>query len=193
RRVMRPLNTLASATNAAVLLLHHLGKQSEEAQAGVRAYRGRGASSSGASARLVLLLTPDAGEPERVTLACAKSKGERFPDTIMRLDQAARWFRATDERPARMPTNYELLVEAVCAAGRAMTRREIDNALEGKVKKATITRDLRAAVECGDLVKSRHGLYEAMANAQILETLQAIESKKGGHGQYEAAANAQML
>lgn len=64
----------------------------------------------------MLLLTPDAGEPERITLSCVKSKGESFPATIMRLDRAARWFRATDERPARTPTNYELVVEAVRAA-----------------------------------------------------------------------------
>lgn len=184
RRVMLPLGTLASAADAGVLLLHHLGKQSEGAQQSVSAYRGRGASASGASARLVLLLTPDTGEPGRVTLSCAKSKGESFPDTVMRLDKDARWFRATDERPPITMTNYERVVEAVRAAGRALERREIDDALAGKVATATITRELSAAVRRGDLIKGKRGLYELAANAQMLKPIGdehlSISDSEGG-------------
>jgi hypothetical protein len=66
RKVMRPLAKLASDTGAAILLLHHIGKLSEDAQGGTKAYRGRGASAFGAAARLVLLLKPDSKNPDLV-------------------------------------------------------------------------------------------------------------------------------
>jgi RecA-family ATPase len=44
RQVMKPLAKLASDTGAAILLLHHIGKLSEDSQASTKAYRGRGAS-----------------------------------------------------------------------------------------------------------------------------------------------------
>ena len=88
-RVMKPLASVAKETGAAVLLIHHIGKQSEDAQAGVAAYRGRGASATGTFARLVLVMNQDKIDRDRVVLTCAKSKGRRFEDTSLKLDPVA--------------------------------------------------------------------------------------------------------
>ena len=57
--VMQPLKKMAKDANAAVWLLHHIGKQNEDGQASVGAYSGRGGSNIGALARTVVLLKPD--------------------------------------------------------------------------------------------------------------------------------------
>ncbi len=113
RKVMKPLAKLASDTGAAVLLLHHIGKLSEDSQASTKAYRGRGASAIGAAARMVLLLKQDANNPDLVSLSCAKVKGKKFSDTLLKLDRDARWFVNTYKTPPKELTSYQRVVEGV--------------------------------------------------------------------------------
>src|SRR5581483_9429545 len=80
RRIWQPLQKLARQTNAAILVLHHVGKRSEDSQSPERVYRGRGASASGAFARAVWILTPDPAIEGVVTLSCVKAKGEKPAD-----------------------------------------------------------------------------------------------------------------
>jgi hypothetical protein len=169
RALQKPLRGLAAATDATVIYSHHIGKAGEAGAAREsRAYRGRGASAYGCFARSVFNLEPDAKDRDRVTLACAKSKGVAFDDVVMRLDRAARWFEVTNETPPRIKTNYELVVEAVNEFGRAATRKEIEFALAGKVTKSSVGRSLEEGVMRGDLIKPKHGLYELAANTQKL-------------------------
>ncbi len=170
KRVMRPLAALAKETGAAVLVLHHLGKQSEDSLTSNRAYRGRGASAIGASARLVMLLQPDSHDRECVVLSCAKSKGEHFEDVVMRLDRNSRWFSVVSQL-SKKNSSYEAVIEAVCAFGRAARRKEIAEALTGKLADSTVTRHLTEAVVRGDLKSPKHGWYEPAANTQMLTSI----------------------
>jgi replicative DNA helicase len=53
RKVWRPLQKLARDCDAAILVLHHVGKRNEDSQTPERVYGGRGASASGGAARAV--------------------------------------------------------------------------------------------------------------------------------------------
>lgn len=91
RYVMTPLKILGKEANAAVLLLHHIGKQSEDATAINAAYSGRGGSNFGALSRTVIKLsTPDKAEKSRIVFSVAKSKGFHLPDLMMKLDKDSR-------------------------------------------------------------------------------------------------------
>ncbi len=169
RALQKPLRGLAAATDATVIYSHHIGKAGEAGAAREsRAYRGRGASAYGCFARSVFNLEPDAKDRDRVTLACAKSKGVAFDDVVLRLDRAARWFEVTNEMPPCIKTNYELVIEAVSEFGRAATRKEVETALDGSVTRSSVGRSLDEGVLRGDLIKPKHGLYALAANTQIL-------------------------
>lgn len=160
RRAMRPLGKLAAETGAAILVLHHPGKYSENAPQAIRAYRSRGASSIGAYVRLMLTLKrQDEKDAEWVDLICEKSKGDDFADVALRLDAAARWFTRTDLTPVRITSSYELVVEAVRSIGDAVRRSDLEKALEGKVRKSRVGEILAEALKVGDLLKSKHGSY----------------------------------
>jgi hypothetical protein len=168
---MQPLKNLAKDVSAALLLLHHIGKQSEEAQSGNKAYRGRGASVVGALSRLVLLLTPDKHEKGRVFLSCPKSKGPCFEDLVMKLDPDSRWFTVTDETPPKEISSYELVVSTVIGFSREVKRKEIDQALRSRLSVSSITRELSEALKRGDLESPKHAWYRAPANAHMLSPI----------------------
>ena len=86
----------------------------------------------------------------------------------MRLDRAARWFEVTNETPPRIPSNYELLIDALRGLDRPARREDIETALDDAMPKATLTRTLKEAVGRGDVVKQAYGLYQLAANAQML-------------------------
>lgn len=159
RKVMLPLASLASVSGTGVLLLHHIGKYNEDSQSGIRAYRGRGASAGGASARLVLLMTPEPGAPDRVVLSCAKSKGARFGDTILELNREDRWFSAICEAPSNTSDNYKTVIEIMCAEGKPMRRAEIVKRLKSKLNSRSIERILADAIATGDLHRPSRGTY----------------------------------
>jgi hypothetical protein len=171
RKVMRPLAKLASDTGAAVLLLHHIGKLSEDAQAGTKAYRGRGASSIGAAARMVLLLKQDSNDPDLVGLSCAKVKGKKFSDVLLRLQRDARWFVNTGTAPAKELTGYRRVVEFVIGFGRSVKRSEIEKALKNSISKSQIGKHLTEAVERSDLVSAKYGHYSTPEVAQSLDAI----------------------
>lgn len=175
RKVMRPLSKLASDTGAAILLLHHIGKLSEDAQAGSKAYRGRGASAIGAAARLVLLLKQDSNDPDLVGLSCAKVKGKKFSDVLLQLQRDARWFVNTYKAPAKELTSYQRVVEAVKGFGRPVKRSEIEKELKKLISAQQIGKHLKAAVERGDLVSPKYGYYSTPEDAQSLD---AIDDEK---------------
>lgn len=169
-RVMKPLANFAREINAAVLLLHHVGKQSEDSQARNTAYRARGASASGAAARMTVLLNAHPIDRQSVILHCAKSKGTSFEDVVLRLDNETRWFSPTNEAPPRTVSSYERVVTAVRNYGGDIQRKEIDRLLPG-ISKATITRQLREAEKLGDLFKPKVGHYCARELGQSVGTI----------------------
>lgn len=171
RKVMRPLSKLASDTGAAILLLHHIGKLSEDAQAGTKAYRGRGASAIGAAARLVLLLKQDSNDPNLVGLSCAKVKGKKFSDVLLQLQRDARWFVNTYKAPAKELTSYQRVVEVVKEFGGQVKRSEIERELKRLISAQQIGKHLKAAVERGDLVSPKYGYYSTPEDAQSLDAI----------------------
>jgi hypothetical protein len=170
QKVMRPLMKLAMDTEAAILLVHHIGKQSEDSQSGTKAYRGRGASVTGTFPRLVLMMKQDTNDRSLVSLTCAKVKGKPFSDTLLRLTDS-RWFKNTGKPPVREPSSYERVVKYVKEFGRAVKRSEIDEALKDLISDSTIGKHLKAAVERGDLIPTRYGHYAAPEDAQSLDAI----------------------
>jgi hypothetical protein len=168
--VMQPLKKMAKDANAAVWLLHHIGKQNEDGQATVGAYSGRGGSNIGALARTVVLLKPDKHDPERVVFSIPKAKGFRLEPLLVRLDADARWFITSKETPLPQPTNYELVVSTVKIYGRPMKRKEINAALAESMSMQTITRHLEQALTRGDLVTPKYGFYCAPELADLSES-----------------------
>lgn len=158
RVVIKPLRKLARTLRCAVLIAHHIGKSNEDSAArDTRAYRGRGASTFGCGGATVLLMTADAHDPNRVTLACPKRKdgGEEY-ERVFLLDRQARWFRLTDDTPPHIPTSYELVLQTVV---QPMTRKEIVAALKGQLSARAVDEALQQAVSRIDLSKAKHGLY----------------------------------
>jgi RecA-family ATPase len=164
--VMQPLKKLAKDANAAVLLLHHVGKQNEDGRTSVGAYAGRGGSAIGALSRSVALLKIDAQDPERIVFSVPKAKGYRLEPLLMRLDHEARWFIPTNEAVTPRPTSYELVVSTVKSCGEPVKRKEIDATLKGEISVATIGRNLEEAVSRGDLINPKYGFYAAPENTQ---------------------------
>lgn len=171
RKVMRPLSKLASDTGAAILLLHHIGKLSEDAQAGTKAYRGRGASAIGAAARMVLLLKQDSNDPDLVGLSCAKVKGKKFSDVLLKLQRDARWFVNTGKVPAKELTRYQHVLEFVRKSGRVVKRSEIVGALKNSISESQIGKHLTEAVEREALISPKYGYYAAPEHAQSLDAI----------------------
>jgi hypothetical protein len=171
RKVMMPLAKLASDTGAAILLLHHIGKLSEDSQASTKAYRGRGASAIGAAARMVLLLKQDANDQDLVSVSCAKVKGKKFSDVLLKLDREARWFVNTHKAPAKELTSYQRVVEVVRGFGRLVKRCEIDKELKNLISPQQIGKHLKTAVEREDLVSPKYSYYAAPEHAQSLDTI----------------------
>ncbi len=162
-RVMSPLKKLAREANAAVLLQHHVGKQSEEARTNTHAYLGRGGSNLGALARSVITLTvPDRKDPERVILSVPKSKGYHLPDVVMRVDRDSRWFVVKDEAAPKVESSLDDVVQAVV---REMRTSEIVKALDGKHKKRTVEGNLRLAIKQEKLRKVGRGKYAPVTSA----------------------------
>jgi hypothetical protein len=163
--IMRPLRGLAKDCGAALIAAHHIGKaKSEEGQTREASHKGRGASSFADMSRLVLNLERD-GVNDTVILSCPKVKGQKFNDTVLRLDLEKRWFEITGER--KEPSNFELLLD-VFSDGLPHERAELDLELDGLMSKQTVTRLLSEAVKRGNLKKLGHGKYQ---NAQMLTPL----------------------
>jgi len=158
RKVWRPLQKLAREADAAILVIHHVGKRTEDGQTPERVYRGRGASASGAFARSVWILTPDSVAPGLVTLSCAKIKGETPPDLRFQLDQSTRWFKPVE--PVTTPPSW--LDQIIAAVTARTTTAEVVNKLKGDLSERSVSDYLAEAVELGKIRKVKKGVYEPL-------------------------------
>src|SRR5262249_27643798 len=149
------LQKLARDCDAAILVLHHVGKRSEDSQAPERVYRGRGASASGGAARAVWLLAPDPVTPGLSTLPCVKAKGDTPADVRMQLDPATRWLK-TLEAVAHAPSPLEIIVSTVT---KEMSTAQIVAALKERIKDRAVKDYIAEALEQGLIRKVKHGWY----------------------------------
>lgn len=160
--VMKPLKRFAGLTDAAVLASHHIGKSKlEDGATKEGAHKGRGASAFSDLSRVVFNLETDAAGG--VILSCGKIKGEKFADTILLYDKETRWFSRQGD--SKIVSTYETVLE-LFAEGKSYRRKEVDEMLDGEMSKATITRNLKSAVERGDLIREKM-LYSK--NTHLLE------------------------
>lgn len=162
RKIWRPLQKLARDSDAAVLVIHHVGKRSEDSQTPEAVYRGRGASASGAFARAVWILTPDINIPGLVTLSCKKMKGQKPPDIRFQLNPDTRWFAETTPPP---PTKSSLQ-QVVETVNGTKSVSEIAAALPD-LSRATVEKKLAEAVSAGFLEKMVRGRYRRPDNSVI--------------------------
>lgn len=134
-KILKPMMQLARETNSGVLLVHHIGKTSEDGNGADRAYKARGASAFGAYCVMTLnLLTRRENNVEFLELGYGKVKDAKRDDLYLNLDDETRWFTASDERmplPATeatyarvlhefsetMPTARKVVLEAVSSEG----------------------------------------------------------------------------
>jgi hypothetical protein len=181
---MHPLKRFAKLTNAGVLTAHHIGKaklENGETKEGV--HRGRGASAFADKSRTIFNLDKDGDE--RVILSCPKLKGEKFADTIFKYDKDRRLFER--QGITMIVTNYEILLDAF-ENNKGYKRKDIDEILEGEMSKATITRNLRIAIERGDLIKAKTH-YSKNAHSLLSDNQTGAETQQNQAFQ----ENAQML
>lgn len=153
-KIMRPLRRLARKTDAGLLAAHHIGKAKlEDGAARENAHKGRGASSISDQSKVVFNL--ETGTNGDVILSCPKIKGEKFDDVILLYDKEKRWFSRQGE--IKNISNYEIVLK-LFADGKSYRRKEIDEMLDGEMSKVTVTRNLKSAVERGELYRAK-GIY----------------------------------
>lgn len=168
RVVISPLKKLANKTNACVLLVHHIGKLNE-GKANDSLYRGRGASSLAAAARLIINMDhlrdgDNAVVKEHVRVHCAKVKGPSFDDRVFRLNFAERWFEATDIQIAGPDAKQDQIIALVdTQLKRAeIIARAMANGFE-ESQTRSIERAVQFGVSTGYLRKCGHGRWEPTA------------------------------
>lgn len=177
--VMRPLRRLAQDCNAALIALHHVGKsRSEEGQIREASHKGRGASAFADQSRIVLNLSRDNVDRNSVVLSCAKLKGKKFDNVLLRLDPQVRWFSRQGTRLE--PTPYEMLLE-IFSDGEEHTTQEVKVELDGLVSERSVKRLLKEGVDRSDLFKVKHGIYKKMPEGEAYkdDTSALTESDKG--------------
>jgi hypothetical protein len=159
--VMKPLMKLARRLNCLVVLIHHVGKaKAEEGAAREQAHRGRGASAWADFSTSIFNLDADPHDKERVTVTCGKRKNGGDYERVLRLDRQRRWFKATDETPAKPVTNDDLVLEAMQAIGsREMQTAEIIKALAGRVKRRTVMDCLNRLNQAGKIENTERGWW----------------------------------
>jgi hypothetical protein len=158
RVVIGPIQKLLKDCGAAGLLIHHIGKF--ESRAGSHIYASRGASALPAYSRVVFGLSNDK-RTDCVILSCVKIKGVRFEDTILRLDQTNRWFapvvQPNSNAPQTRRTTYQRVIDLVTCE---LSRKEINDLAQALgISTASVGRELRNALDRGDLVNTSRGRY----------------------------------
>jgi hypothetical protein len=183
-RIMKKLTGLAQRLNCVVVFLHHIGKaKQEEGQTSQIVHRGRGGSSYSGFSHAIFNLVADPVSRERVTLECAKIKGERFQDTVLNLDLETRWFVSAGA-VVKTQSPYEQVLGVF--NGAPLKRAAIMDRLPD-LARGTLDRCLREAVDAGDLIKEKGGAYRRFEKFSIshayrdenlrnsLETTQDVE------------------
>lgn len=159
RRIWTPVQKLARDCNAALLMLHHVGKRSEDSQSPESVYRGRGASAGGGFARAVWLLIPDPVTPGLSTLRCVKAKGETPKEARLRLGEN-RWFAADSYEPPKIITALERVIEAVT---RQMATAEIKAILKPHLAERATENAIADALRAGKIELVKKGVYRPTA------------------------------
>lgn len=150
-----------------------IGKaKAEDGAAREAAHRGRGASSFADQSRAIYNLEKDP-ITETVTISCAKIKGPRFDDHVLRLDVNTRWFTQAGE--IRRRSSYELLLD-LFEGGRALTTAEAIEGCRGKSSERAVKDNLKMAKDLGDLVRLRQGLYQRPSISLIGDETESAES-----------------
>lgn len=63
-------------------------------------------------------------------------------------------------------TNDELVMQVFTTASKPVTLSEIETALKGRATKTAISNALNSALECGDIIKPKHGFYDLAEHAR---------------------------
>ncbi len=178
--VMRILKRLAKDCNAGVIAAHHIGKaKSEEGAVREASHKGRGASSFADMSRIVLNLEKDAADPKSAILSCPKVKGQKFADTILKLDTETRWFKSAGEK--HEPTNYEIVLEFF-ADGKEHSTKDVVSEFEGEMSERTVKGYIRQAEKRKELTKKSHGKYQKCKSADtIRDCTFALSNKSNNH------------
>jgi hypothetical protein len=156
------------------LVLHHVGKRSEDSQTPESVYRGRGASAGGGAARAVWLLIPDPVTPGLSTLRCVKVKGEAPPEIRLQLG-ADRWMTPLSIEVPKAPTLLERILEVV---DREMKTATIKAALSG-FSGSAVEAGLTALLQSGSLRKIKHGVYAPAKTTETPETPMSLFGVSG--------------
>ena len=156
-RVMKPLKRLAVLTDSGVLAVHHIGKSKlEEGSTQEGSHRGRGASSFADQSRVIYTLDKDPIN-DRVVLSCPKIKGPKLDNHVFRLDEGSRWFRL--ESGVKILTSYEKVLSHF-ENGETYETHAICKMLQNTISIRSVKENLKSAVELGDLIKVKHGMYQ---------------------------------
>lgn len=186
RKIWTPLQKLARDCNAAVLVLHHVGKRSEDSRTPESVYRGRGASAGGGFARAVWLLIPDPVTPGLSTLKCVKAKGEVPQETRLQLGEN-RWFVPMIATTARPKSLLERIIEFVTTEKRVA---EIEAALKPDFARRTVEGAISEAVELGKLKQIKRGIYGPASAFSAQPALASFaEDAEGAEGNASEAEN----
>lgn len=90
----------------------------------------------------MFLLKQDPHDESLVSLICAKAKGKKFADVLLRLNNDTRWFTNTGKAPVRMPSTYERVIETVREFGCPAKRNEIETKLINVISESQVGQTL---------------------------------------------------
>lgn len=160
-RVMKPLVKLARRLNALIVLLHHVGKaKAEEGATREQAHRGRGASAWGDFSTSIFNLDADPNDRDRVTITCGKRKNGSNYERLLLLDRERRWFRVTEEKPAKRITNDDIVLSAIMGSGKPeISTADVEKLLARKMCRSTIMNCLARLADLGKVEKPRRGWW----------------------------------
>jgi hypothetical protein len=166
RAVIKPLKHVAKETGAAILVIHHKGKQGET---GDRSdiYAGRGASAFAAAFRAVYMVKPlkdGAGRvvDNHIVLSAPKVKGKAFDETVMELDFPRRWFEPSNITLGTDESTYDLVWSII---SEPMSRQQIIARLregheDNPISDSTVSRALKLGLQNGRLKRGvKQGIY----------------------------------
>jgi hypothetical protein len=162
RKVVKPLLKLASASGAAVVFAHHIGKASEASREDV--YLSRGASTLSCLAKTVFNLRGRIDLNEAAEIACVKRKNGPNYSAAFRLNTDTRWFEPCEQSaPARRATNYDLIVGWLrenAPFGKPVKTSQILEAFP-RISRANLMRNINEALSVGEIFSPKRAFYSA--------------------------------
>jgi hypothetical protein len=169
---MKKLTAMALKLNCAIVFLHHIGKQKlEEGQTAQAVHRARGASAYSGFSHAIFGLLPHASDQALNVLECAKVKGEKFVDRIIKLEPETRWFSNIGE--AEKPLTPQQQIVGIFN-GKPLKTAEIKKQFPS-LAESTIEKALKAALNSGEIEKVGQGTYRKKAkNDETVKTVRPI-------------------